>query len=245
MNYSFVTKSSIPFIGCILICSCSNNYEFNDSDLSIDSQIPITRSSSEGGGVEDAETKNKEIPHNSNECPLFSLTELWIEKRLKDDSDYFKHPFQTAKDYYNGLKSTIENNPSKYDWIPGSNEGMKTSEFEKLGKEKGLLGDFKQFATADEMKQWLSNDKNRKNVAVVFSFTDDEDGNQVGHYARVKGISSHSVSFSGYNGHNNFGSRWDGGTIYFQTEYDKEGNPKPGRDSNNQDFQIKGVYLKP
>ena len=38
---------------------------------------------------------------------------------------------------------------------------------------------------------------------------------------------------------------WDGGRTYFQTEYDNNGNPVAGKDSNNQDYNILGVYLKP
>ncbi len=130
-----------------------------------------------------------------------------------------------------------------YHW--NSNEGLLTSEFERFGQEKGLISEYMEFQDSLSMHEWLMEEENREQVAVLFTTTN-YNGNEYGHYAKVKSSNNKKISFSGYNIQNsNTSYSWEGGNIYFDTDYNNNNEPKPGRDWRNQDFWIRGVYLKP
>lgn len=149
------------------------------SDLSIDMQIPMTRSADPETPQEiltDAQRKAKqrETPIHDDECGLFALTEV-----RKRDGNAFTDGDKnnTACAYYEKMRKYGQENC-------GYNKGaMTSSTMLAIGKEFDLLTGMMDFSQESSPNEYFSEEENRKNARIVFF---QKDGN--GHYAKVNGF---------------------------------------------------------
>lgn len=146
------------------------------SDLSIDMQIPMTRSadpeSPQSWNTEN-ETRRK-TPVYEDECGLFALTEV---KKRNRDAFTVEHSDQTASQYYDGLKKTAA------DSCGYKGGAMTANEMLVVGRKYGLLTGMDMFDGDTQPGDYFNNKANRNNARIACFQKEGKD-----HYAKINSI---------------------------------------------------------
>lgn len=151
-----------------------------DTDLSIDSQVPMTRSTApetpQPWGDEDSE--RRKTPVFEDECGLYALTE--VKKRDKN-AFTVNYDDMTASDYYYKLKKCAANSCGY------QGGAMAASEMLVVGKKYGLLTGMNMFGGDTRPADYFADEANRNKAMIVCFQKDGRD-----HYAKIDEISINS-----------------------------------------------------
>lgn len=244
-NKLTIFSVGLAICGTITFVSCSQENDFLlDTNLDIDSQVPMARSAGEQiviTGNTEVEKKNKSYTKHPNACGVTTMVDAWINHK---GSGYFQNPNladdgMTAEKYQDRLINEMVNDPS-YGWTPESTSmtittlmklndrfpvgTTKDSEGRKVPKK--LFSGYKTFSSPIDANNFFDTESNCKSINGVM--LEDENGN--GHMAFVRSYSRGKLEFTGY------------------SIFDKNGGYSGGSLKANGDFQngwkIAGVILK-
>ena len=165
-----------------MLGSCSGDNDLTgSSDLSINMQIPTTRSADPETPQqymtdEQRKKKQRETPIYDDECGLYALTE--VKKR---DGNAFADGDEnnTASAYYETMREYAKKNN---DYDKGA---MTSSTMLAIGKEFNLLTGMMDFSQESSPNEYFSEKENRENARIIFFQKDGE-----GHYAKVNKVDS-------------------------------------------------------
>lgn len=225
----------------ILLASCSQDDDYYESDMYTLAEMG-TRLGGDSEIFDDGYNQNAYIPGEVDCCGLYTLTARSVEMYGRDAFvNGGPHEALKAKDLYIKMKNYAMSHAELH-WTPDS-PAMPLSTIMHLSQVfkvygKPLFSEVKCFNTLEEVQEYLSVAANRNKVKAVLLKELRHDGKE--HIAHVS-VSKKCFNFDGYNYVND---NYEGGTLYFQSDLDKDGNPKKGTDCNNQPYKIIGVLLK-
>ena len=173
----FITAASLSYAFICILGSCTGNNDLTGcSDLSIEMQIPMTRSA-DPGSPQSWDTENetrRKTPVRENECGLFALTE--VKKRDKDAFTVQKTD-QTASDYYERLRRTAA------DSCGYEGGAMTANDMLVVGRKHGLLTGMDMFDKDSQPGEYFNNQANRDNARIACFQKEGKD-----HYAKINSI---------------------------------------------------------
>lgn len=165
-----------------ILGSCSGDNDLTgSSDLSINMQIPTTRSADPEAPQqfmteEQRKKKQRETPTIDNECGLYALTEV----KKRDGNAFTDGDMNnTAEAYYERMREYSKKNN-------GYNKGaMTSSTMLAIGKEFNLLTGMTDFSQESSPNEYFSQEENRENARIIFFQKEGK-----GHYAKVNKVDS-------------------------------------------------------
>ncbi len=165
---TFITVGSLCAFICILGSCTGDNDLTGCSDLSIDMQIPMTRSTAP---EQFWNTENK-TPVKEDECGLFALTEVKKKTPNRGIDGY-----DSVSEYYESMDDYAREN---YGYKGGA---MDSETLYGVGKHYGLFTDSLFFSSENEPGLFFSNKENQQNAKIVCFQKEGQD-----HYAKYDGI---------------------------------------------------------
>ncbi len=153
---SFLVIASV-----ILFISCSNDDDFlMESDLSLNSQVPLITSESDQSGLE---VDYNEYSYGENECCIIAFVEM--KKREmpnhKFNSDY------SATDCYNAVMKDAKGIKDEDGNSMYSGGFMDLEVFLELGKKYNSFNERKTFSGSEDAMNYFSNRKNKPKMIKI------------------------------------------------------------------------------
>ena len=149
---------------------------------------------------------------------------------------------KNAEAFYNEMKNYLIAHP-ELNWSPDS-ASMPISTFYALVNTpqfyvngKPMYGEKKEFDSLSKVQEYLNNSENRKKVKAVL--LRNSQGKE--HMAHVNKVTANEIKYDGYN---EIYGNYNGGSTFYNSVLDKDGNPKNGKDCNQQYYTIIGVILE-
>lgn len=221
-NKLLILSTGFALFGAFTFVSCSQEEDYMfDSNLSINSQVPKTRS----GADQYFETEGANMAYEKleNGCGLTMMVEAWIASRPKgyfNDVNFTYNGKTTAQEYQDKLIREMLKDPS-YGWTLDSKTMsistlMMLSERFPNGQKKvngvyvpnTLFSGYDRFSSENDTNNFFKNNDNRERVNGIL--LEDKNGNS--HMAFVKNCSQNTLEFTGYSIMDSSGS-YDGGCM--------------------------------
>ncbi|MBQ8051282.1 MAG: hypothetical protein IJ197_06880 [Bacteroidaceae bacterium] len=161
-NKKFVSLTSCLVIASIIpFMSCSNDDDFlMESDLSLNSQVPLITSESDQSGLE---LNYNEYSYGENECCIIAFVEM---KKREMPNHNFNSGY-SATDCYNNVMDDAKGIKDEDGNSMYNGGAMDLEVFLELGKKYNAFNERQHFNSEDEIVNYFSNTQNRPKMIQV------------------------------------------------------------------------------
>lgn len=203
MKQKFFAVSAVTVAVCAtFFVSCNPDSDFlGGDDLSINSQVPMTRANSEQF-VGDINKIRRQTPVYEDECGLFALTEV----RKRDRNAFtVEYDTQTASEYYDRLKQRAT------DSCGYQGGAMNADDMLFVGQQFGLLTGRTMFNGGNQSEEYFNQSDNIKKARIVCFQKKGK-----GHYAKIDRIRNNKVEYVDSEGTGSVNINEIDGVMYYE-----------------------------